>query len=128
MLLSVVGGFVAQTLVAAGHGMSDEAHGLRDTLGREVGLGILVGVVAGLLVMLVVSLFMGALGLGLVLGVSLATTLPIAGASGTLAPHLLKRWGVDPTWASSAILAPLIGVVSVLIYLSLATFLIQQLV
>ncbi|MDP3046515.1 MAG: magnesium transporter, partial [Chloroflexota bacterium] len=107
MLLSVVGGFVAQTLVAAGHGMSEEGHGLRGTLGREVSLGILVGVVAGLLVMAVVSLFMGALGLGLVLGVSLATTLPIAGAVGTLGPRLLKQWGVGPTWASAAILDPL---------------------
>ncbi|MDP3047324.1 MAG: magnesium transporter, partial [Chloroflexota bacterium] len=128
MLLSVVGGFVAQTLVAAGHGRTEEGHGLRDTLGREVSLGILVGVVAGLLVMVVVSLFMGALGLGVVLGASLATTLPIAGAVGTLGPHLLKRWGVDPTWASAAILEPLIGVVRVFIYLSLATFLIQHLV
>jgi magnesium transporter len=68
------------------------------------------------------------MGLGLVLGVSLATTLPIAGVAGTLGPHLLKRGGVDPAWASAAILAPLISVVSVLIYLSLATFLIQHLV
>jgi magnesium transporter len=128
MLLSVVGGFVAQTLVSAGRGISEESHRLRDTLGRELGLGLLVGAVTGLLVMAVVSLFMGALGLGVVLGVSLATTLPIAGAVGTLGPHLLKRWGVDPSWASAAILAPLISVVSVLIYLSLATFLIQHLV
>ena len=128
MLLSVVGGFVAQTLVSAGRGLSEDSHRLRDTLGRELGLGLLVGAVAGLLVMAVVSLFMGALGLGLVLGVSLATTLPIAGAVGTLGPHLLKRWGVDPSWASAAILAPLISVVSVFIYLSLATFLIQHLV
>jgi magnesium transporter len=95
---------------------------------REVGLGVLVGLVAGLLVMLVVSLFMGAFGLGLVLGVSLATTLPIAGAAGALAPRLLEWRGVDPAWASSAVLTPVISVVSVLIYLSLATFLIQNLV
>jgi magnesium transporter len=128
MLLSVVGGFVAQTLVSAGRGLSEDSHRLRDTLGRELGLGLLVGAVSGLLVMAVVSLFMGAMGLGLVLGVSLATTLPIAGVAGTLGPHLLKRGGVDPAWASAAILAPLISVVSVLIYLSLATFLIQHLV
>ncbi len=128
MLLSVVGGFVAQTLVAAGRGLAEGDRTLWGTLGRELGLGLLVGAVAGLLVTAVVSLFMGALGLAVVLGVSLATTLPIAGAVGTLGPHLLKRLGVDPAWASAAVLAPVISVVSVFIYLSLATFLIQNLV
>jgi magnesium transporter len=128
MLLLVAGGFVAQTLVSVGRGPFEEGRSLSDALVRELGLGLLVGAVTGLMVMAVVSLFMGALGLGLVLGVSLAVTLPIAAAVGTVGPHLLKRWGLDPSWASVAILAPLVSVVSVLIYLSLAEFLIQHLV
>jgi len=128
MLLSVVGGFVAQTLVAGGRSAVENGRNLWASVSREVGLGLLAGLAAGLLVMVLVVLSMGTLGLGLVLGISVAVALPIAGAVGSLLPLLLKRAGADPTWASSAVLDPLISVVSLFIYLSLATYLIQRLV
>jgi magnesium transporter len=128
MLLAVGGGFVAQSLASVGSSLADDGRQVWRILGREVGLGVLVGAVAGLLVALLAYLGMGTLGLGVVLGISLATTLPIAGAVGALLPIVLKRVGGDPSWASSAVLVPLVSVVSVFIYLGLATYLIQHLV
>jgi magnesium transporter len=128
LLLAVGGGFVAQSLAAVGHSQADDSVRLWPALRREIGMGTLVGIVTGLVVAAVVFWWTDAAALGLVLGISLAITLPIAGAVGALLPILLKRAGADPSWASSAVLDPLISVISVFIYLSLATYLIKHLV
>jgi Mg2+ transporter MgtE len=128
ILLLVVGGFVAQTLVAADLSAGEGGAVMWRSVGRETALGLLVGGVTGLLVMLLAVTFTGSFELGLVLGISVATVLPVAGAAGSLLPGLLKRAGANPAWVSGAVLDPLITVLSVVIYLTLATFLIQNLV
>lgn len=127
ILVMVVGGFAAQTVVVAGLSAGEGGVLMWRSVGREAALGLLVGGVTGLLVMLLALVFTGSAVLGLVLGVSVATALPIAGAVGSLLPGLLKRAGANPVWVSSAVLDPLITVLSVLIYLTLATFLIKHL-
>ncbi len=127
ILVLVVGGFVAQTLVSADASAGEGGADMWRSVGREAALGLLVGGVTGLIVMLMALAFTGSIGLGLVLGISVAIVLPIAGATGSLLPGLLKRAGANPVWVSGAVLDPSITVLSVVIYLTLAAFLIQHL-
>ena len=108
MLLSVVGGFVAQSLVASGRSVAMDGRGVWTIVGREVALGLLVGVLAGALVMILVSVFMGTLGWGSCWGPAWPRRCLSPAPSGALLPLLLKRAGVDPTWASSAVLDPVV--------------------
>jgi len=126
LLLAVSSGFVAQSLAAAGTGLAVEGRPPWLVVGREAGLGLLVGLVTGIAVAAGVSWWMSSRVLGLALGISLAITLPLAGALGAFLPILLRRLGTDPSWASSAVLGPAVGVVSILVYLSLATWLINR--
>lgn len=123
LLLAVSSGFVAQSLAAASTGLALEGRSPWPAVGREAGLGLLVGLVTGLVSAVGVSWWIGLPALGLTLGISLAITLPLAGAVGALLPALLRRLGADPSWASSVVLGPAMGVVSILIYLGLATLL-----
>jgi magnesium transporter len=127
ILVLVVGGFVAQTRVVAGLAAGEGGVVMWRSVGRETELGLLVGGVTGLLVMLLALAFTGSVVLGLVLGISVAIVLPVTGAVGSLLPGLLKRAGANPAWISGAVLDPFIAVLSVLIYLTLATYLIQHL-
>jgi magnesium transporter len=84
-------------------------------------MGSIAGVVAGLAVALVAYLWLGTAELGLVVGASLAVTLVSATFIGAVLPLMLKALHLDPTLAAGPVVDPIIGVISVVIYLGLAS-------
>lgn len=87
--------------------------------------GTLVGIVAGA-GMWVTARGQGrtdALALGLILMVAMALSCVVSGIAGALIPLILKRLGADPATASSIFLTTATDVVSMGVFLSLATWL-----
>jgi len=62
-----------------------------------------------------------------VVGASIALALIVAALLGALVPFALQRAGLDPSLVPSQVLDPLVDVVGILIYLSLATYLLRYL-
>jgi magnesium transporter len=65
--------------------------------------------------------------LGVVVGVSMFFAITIAAATGTLAPVVLKKLGVDPAISSGPFVTTANDISGLIIYLSLATVLLHYL-
>jgi len=98
------------------------AHLLKEaTVG--LGLGLLVGVPAGLIALF----WQGIPELGLVVSLSMVVTATLASVIGFLAPYLLLRIGADPAAGSSPFVTTLKDIIGLLVYFTLATALMGQL-
>ena len=126
LLLATTSGLGTQALAVAGRGLAAGTHGLWASLGRELIIGGLVGVVAGLIVAVIAYLWGGTAAFGLVVGASIALALIVAALLGALIPFALQRAGLDTALFTSQVLDPLVDVVGILIYLSLATYLLRH--
>ena len=91
--------------------------------GKEVAAGFINGVIIALTTALVVYIWMSSLGLAVVIGVSMITSMAIAGLSGALIPIILQSFGQDPAQSSSIILTTVTDIVGFLSFLGLATLL-----
>jgi magnesium transporter len=65
--------------------------------------------------------------LGLVVGLSMFAAITVAAIMGTLMPIVLKRFGVDPAISSGPFVTAANDITGLVIYLGLATILLQQL-
>jgi len=127
LLLAATSGLGSQSLAVARHGLAEGARGLAQILGRELIIGGLVGLVSGVIVAVIAYLWGGTAAFGLVVGASIALALIVAALLGALVPFALQRAGLDPSLVPSQVLDPLVDVVGILIYLSLATYLLRYL-
>lgn len=99
--------------------------GARRLLVREVLLGLVHGVWLGLLVAAIAVVWQGSPGLGVVLGIAMLGNMLIAGAVGAGVPLLLRRIGIDPAVASAVIVTTATDVFGFLLFLGVATALIE---
>lgn len=90
---------------------------------KEMRVGVIVGVVCGLVLALIAYFWQGSVILGAVVGVSLAGSMIVAAALGSLLPLLINRVGVDPALASGPFITTMIDVTSMLIYFGVASVL-----
>lgn len=94
-------------------------------IAKELTVGALVGAFSGVTVGVIAWLWIGAAGLGIVVGVSLAITLVATALLGAVSPLLLRRLGVQGAVASGPAVDAISSIISVLLYVSLATVLMR---
>jgi magnesium transporter len=88
---------------------------------REAGTGIITGTTCGILVMLVVFFWQHDFFLGLLVGVSIFSTLIVATLAGSFIPLLMHRFNIDPAVASGPFITTINDIISILIYFGMAT-------
>ncbi|MBN1881739.1 MAG: magnesium transporter [Deltaproteobacteria bacterium] len=89
---------------------------------REVKIGLLLGVTYGVLLGVFASLyFVDVVNLWLVVGLGIFSSITIASTLGTLMPIMLHSMGFDPAISSGPFVTTATDVVSMLVYLVLAT-------
>ena len=97
-------------------------------LAREALLGLLHGVWFGLLVGIIGFLWTRSPGLSLVLALAMLGNMVIAGVAGASVPLFLRRVGVDPAVASAVVVTTFTDVFGFLLFLGIATALINLLI
>lgn len=94
-------------------------------VGREIGVGILLGLTMGVGTWLV-GLFRGGLEIGIVVGLAMASIVVVANMVGVILPFLLSRFRLDPAVASSPLITSIADVVGLMIYFSIATWILNK--
>ena len=90
-------------------------------LRRELGTGIITGTTIGVLISIITSFWQGNPVLGLVIGLSLFSTLLISTFSGAIIPIIIHRLKIDPAVASGPFITTLNDIVGMMIYFSIAS-------
>lgn len=89
------------------------------TLGKEVGVGIMLGITMGAAT-LILGTVRGGIAVGLIVGLSMIGIVFTANLIGILLPFVLTRFKIDPAIASSPVIATLADATGLLIYFSIA--------
>lgn len=94
---------------------------------REAGTGIISGVICGIVVIGLVYFWQGELLIGLLVGAAIMSSIFVATIAGSFIPLLIHRMKIDPAVASGPFITTLNDLISILIYLGLATAFLGQL-
>lgn len=116
----------AQALAVTMRGLALREIGIRQwrsVLTKEVLVGAVNGLALAVTCGLAVFLWSGSLGLSLVIGVAMVTSMLAAGIAGSLVPIVLTRLGQDPATASSIILTTITDVAGFFSFLGTAMIL-----
>jgi magnesium transporter len=92
----------------------------------EMTVALLNGVICGVLLGCIVGIWLGDFGLGVVVAISLILIILISGFIGAGVPLVLKRFNVDPALATGPFVTTSNDILSLLIYLGLATLFLQM--
>ncbi|TRM11940.1 magnesium transporter [Lentibacillus cibarius] len=92
---------------------------------REATTGLITGIVCGAVITGVVYLWQSDIFLGLLVGLSIMTTLIVATLAGTLVPVFMHKFNIDPAVASGPFITTINDIISILIYFGLATTFMQ---
>lgn len=95
---------------------------------REAGTGLINGFVCGSLVMGIVYIWKGDIFLGLLVGVSILSTLIVATIAGSFVPLLMHKFKIDPAVASGPFITTINDIISILIYFGMATLFMKYLI
>ncbi|MHB8182804.1 MAG: magnesium transporter, partial [Candidatus Desulforudaceae bacterium] len=120
------GNVATQTLAVVVRGLATgevASHQAVMVMLREMRVGLIVGVVCGSVLALIAFVWQGSATLGVVVGLSLACSMILATALGSLCPLIINRIGIDPALASGPFITTLMDVTSMLIYFSVASVL-----
>ena len=96
------------------------------TIFREMRVGLLMGLIYGVTLGAIGYLIYGAqhgTQFSLVVAVGMCTSMTVAATMGAIGPILFDRVGIDPATATGPLITTLTDVITVLTYLSFATFL-----
>ncbi|WP_322787572.1 magnesium transporter [Alteribacillus persepolensis] len=104
-----------------------EKRGLSKTILREFATGLMIGVMSGAVIALLLAVFYQDLLLGGVVGISIILSLGVASVIGTTIPLIINKLHLDPAIASGPFITTLNDLISLMIYFSVATSLIQYL-
>ena len=108
--------------LAAGRlGTEEGASTLGAFLLRQLKIGALLGLVCGALAGAAALAFERDPEFGLVVGVALLVSLPVAALVGAVAPWALERLGLDPVVANGPLLTTLNDITGILVYFALAS-------
>lgn len=94
---------------------------------REAGTGLITGLICGILVIGVVFFWKHDLLIGILVGSAIFGSIFIATLGGSFIPLLIHRMKIDPAVASGPFITTINDVISILIYLGLATLFIASL-
>ncbi|WP_019413403.1 magnesium transporter [Paenisporosarcina sp. TG20] len=94
---------------------------------REGGTGLITGAVCALVVVGVVYFLYHDLLLGLLVGTAVVCSIFVATLSGSFVPLFINRLNIDPAVASGPFITTLIDIISITIYLGLASMFLTQL-
>lgn len=130
LIAGMAGNSGTQALAVAVRGIAtgdiEEQSKLR-LLFREAGTGIISGVICGVVVIGLVYFWQGDLLIGLLVGVAIMSSIFVATIAGSFIPLLIHRMNIDPAVASGPFITTLNDLISILIYLGLATVFLGQL-
>lgn len=94
---------------------------------REAGTGLITGIVCGAVVVGLVYFWKGELLIGALVGAAVFGSIFVATLAGSFIPLLIHRLKIDPAVASGPFITTLNDIISILIYLGLATTFLGQL-
>lgn len=94
---------------------------LTQILLRELGTALITGTVIGLLISLVTVIWQGNPMLGLVIGLSLFSTIVVSTLAGATIPILIQKLKFDPAVASGPFITTINDIVGLMIYFTIAT-------
>lgn len=124
LIAGMAGNTGTQALAVAVRGLATGEYGETGKMKlilREAGTGLITGTVCGIVITLVIFLWQGNLYLGILVGLSIMTTLVVATLAGSLIPLLMHRLKIDPAVASGPFITTINDIISILIYFGLAT-------
>ncbi|WP_433956841.1 magnesium transporter [Cytobacillus horneckiae] len=132
LIMGTAGNTGTQSLAVAVRGLatgSIEKTGVWKIVKRELGTGTMLGVVCMIVLMGIISIFYnGNWLLAFIVGVSLFFALSMAAVIGAMVPLVINKLKIDPAVASGPFITTLNDIFSLLIYFSIATTLLDQLV
>src|SRR5699024_7065738 len=90
---------------------------------REFSTGALIGLLCMILITILVTFIYGNTMLGAIVGVSILITLSISAVIGSVIPLIINKMKIDPAVASGPFITTINDIVGLLIYFSIATYL-----
>ncbi|GAB4073969.1 magnesium transporter [Barrientosiimonas marina] len=120
-----------QALAIAVRGITTGEYGKQGKMNlilRETGIGLINGLVCGPIIAVIVYFWHDNLVLGLLVGLSIASTLLVATLAGALVPLLMHRLHIDPAVASGPFITTINDIISIMIYFGMATLFMQYLI
>ncbi|WP_079709180.1 magnesium transporter [Paraliobacillus ryukyuensis] len=124
LIAGMAGNTGTQALAVAVRGIATgeiEKQGKWKILMREAATGLITGMSCGFVITVVIYFWQGDIFLGMLVGISIMTTLIAATIAGALVPLVMHRFNVDPAVASGPFITTINDIISVLIYFGLAT-------
>jgi magnesium transporter len=121
-------GVQAATIVVRSMALGEvQLHDVLRLLRKEVTMGMIKGATFGPILAVVAWLWKDNALLGLIAGVSLFLNMIVAGVGGVLIPMTLRRLGMDPATVAGVFDTVLTDIMGFLIFLGLATLMIDRL-
>ena len=130
LIAGMAGNSGTQALAVAVRGIATgdiEEESKMKLLFREAGTGLITGVVCGIVVVGLVYFWKGELLIGMLVGTAVTSSIFVATLAGSFIPLLIHRLKIDPAVASGPFITTLNDIISILIYLGLATTFLNQL-
>ncbi|HDS03468.1 MAG TPA: magnesium transporter [Firmicutes bacterium] len=100
---------------------------LKATVLREISVAAIMGVVVGFIVSAIAVLWHGQPLLGVILGLSMVSAIIVASLIGSFAPFIFERLHIDPAIAAGPLVTTANDATGIVIYLGLATLMLQWL-
>lgn len=130
LIAGMAGNSGTQALAVAVRGIATgdiEEQSKTKLLFREAGTGLITGLICGLLVIGVIYFWKQDLLIGMLVGAAIFGSIFFATLGGSFIPLLIHRLKIDPAVASGPFITTINDLVSILIYLGLATLFISSL-
>ncbi|KIL72908.1 magnesium transporter [Bacillus badius] len=130
MISGMTGNTGTQSLAVVVRGLASRDIDMKTVLsliGREFGVGFIIGIVCAVLIFLIAFFWQGSAILGIVVSSSLLITLIIGTLAGTVIPLVLYKLNIDPAVASGPLITTINDIFSLIIYFSIASWFLQQL-
>lgn len=130
LIAGTAGNSGTQALAVAVRGIAtrDNEHESRwKLLAREAGTGLITGLISAVFVVLLITIWKGEFFIGILVGTAIMVSIFVATLSGSFIPLLMHKLKIDPAVASGPFITTLNDVISILIYLGLATMFIDKL-
>lgn len=124
LIAGMAGNSGTQALAVAVRGIATgdiEEESKLKLLFREAGTGLITGVICGVVVVGLVYFWKSELLIGMLVGTAVASSIFVATLAGSFIPLLIHRMKIDPAVASGPFITTLNDIISILIYLGLAT-------
>ncbi|AQQ53898.1 magnesium transporter [Planococcus lenghuensis] len=124
LIAGMAGNSGTQALAVAVRGIATgdiEEESKLKLLAREAGTGLITGLACATVVILLVYFWKGDLLIGLLVGAAIFSSIFVATLAGSFIPLLIHRMKIDPAVASGPFITTLNDIISIVIYLGLAT-------